>query len=258
MLDTNLLFYIRDMKIVLNRDVKNLGKVGELCEVANGYGRNFLIPKGYAIVANKQNIEKINKKIEELKAKNAETEKEATKIAEMLSKEVFNVVRQAADDDTIYGSIKNRDVFKMIEVFLTNNNIKFCFELGGIEIKEQIKSLGQYKISVNLFGNVATEIRLNVCRTNADFEDDVIEFDKKMQQKLTSNDVSKTSGVVSKLNDVVEKKQAKIAEKQAKAEAKKKAKVATKDKENTKSEEKEIKTETANTETKEEVVEEQK
>ena len=105
------------MKIVLNRDVKNLGKVGDVCEVANGYGRNFLLPKGYAIVASKQNIEKLNKKIEELKAKNAKLEEDATKVVALLEKEVFNVVRQAADDDTIYGSIKNRDVYKMIEVF---------------------------------------------------------------------------------------------------------------------------------------------
>ena len=147
------------MKIVLNRDIKNLGKVGDLCEVANGYGRNYLLPKGYAIIANKQNIEKINKKIEELKTKNSQMEEQAKKVAEMLEKEVFNTIRQAADDDTIYGSIKNRDIYKMIEVFLTNNNIKFAFELGGIEIKEQIKSLGQYKVFVSLFGNISTEIR---------------------------------------------------------------------------------------------------
>ena len=72
------------MKIVLNRDIKNLGKVGDLCEVANGYGRNYLLPKGYAIIANKQNIEKINKKIEELKTKNSQMEEQAKKVAEML------------------------------------------------------------------------------------------------------------------------------------------------------------------------------
>ena len=214
------------MKIVLNRDVKNLGKVGDLCEVANGYGRNYLLPKGYAIVANKQNIEKINKKIEELKTKNTQMEEQAKKVAEMLEKEVFNTIRQAADDDTIYGSIKNRDIYKMIEVFLTNNNVKFAFELGGIEIKEQIKSLGQYKVFVSLFGNISTEIRLNVCRTNADFESDILAFDAKMKQKLLSGSESenKAKGAVAKLNEVVEKKQAKIAEKQAKADARKKAK----------------------------------
>lgn len=214
------------MKIVLNRDVKNLGKVGDVCEVANGYGRNFLLPKGYAIVASKQNIEKLNKKIEELKASNLKMEDEARKVVALLEKEVFNVVRQAADDDTIYGSIKNRDVYKMIEVFLTNNNIKFVFDLGGIEIKEPIKALGQYKIVVNLFGNVATEIRLNVCRANADFESDIVAFDKKMEQKVSSGSESenKAKGAVAKLNEVVEKKQAKLAQKQAKAEEKRKAK----------------------------------
>ena len=221
------------MKIVLNRDVKNLGKVGDVCEVANGYGRNFLLPKGYAIVASKQNIEKLNNKIEELKAKNAKLEEDATKVVALLEKEVFNVVRQASDDDTIYGSIKNRDVYKMIEVFLTNNNIKFVFDLGGIEIKEPIKALGQYKILVNLFGSIATEIRLNVCRANSDFESDIVAFDKKMEQKVLSGSESenKAKGAVAKLNEVVEKKQAKLAKKQAKNEARKQAK-ASENKEN--------------------------
>ena len=50
------------MKIVLKRDIKNLGKVGDICDVASGYGRNFLLPKGYAVIANKANLQKLQKK----------------------------------------------------------------------------------------------------------------------------------------------------------------------------------------------------
>lgn len=58
------------MKIVLSRDINGLGKVGEMVVVKDGYGRNFLLPKGYAIVANKANVAKLQVKLEEMKAKN--------------------------------------------------------------------------------------------------------------------------------------------------------------------------------------------
>ena len=58
------------MKILLNRDVKNLGKVGDVVSVKNGYGRNFLIPRGYAIVATKVNIAKLQDRLEEKKKQN--------------------------------------------------------------------------------------------------------------------------------------------------------------------------------------------
>ena len=102
------------MKILLNRDVKNLGKVGDVVSVKNGYGRNFLIPRGYAIVATKVNIAKLQDRLEELKKQNEVLIKNAKTVAEILEKEIFNVVRQAADDDTIYGSVRTRDVYNFI------------------------------------------------------------------------------------------------------------------------------------------------
>ena len=167
------------MKVVLKRDVKNLGKVGDICNVANGYGRNFLLPKGYAIIANKNNIALLEQKREELIKKNNELEKEAKQVAEVLNNEVFNVVRQAADDDTIYGSIRTKDIYNLILNLLKSKNSNFVFDIGGIEI-QQIKSLGKYIIPVFLFGNISANIRLNVCRIASDFESDISSFDKQM------------------------------------------------------------------------------
>ena len=167
------------MKVVLKRNVKNLGKVGDICNVADGYGRNFLLPKGYAIIANKNNIALLEQKREELIKKNNELEKEAKQVAEVLNNEVFNVVRQAADDDTIYGSIRTKDIYNLILNLLKSKNSNFVFDIGGIEI-QQIKSLGKYIIPVFLFGNISANIRLNVCRIASDFESDISSFDKQM------------------------------------------------------------------------------
>lgn len=175
------------MKIVLNRDIKNLGKVGDIVVVKDGYGRNFLLPKGYAIVATKANVEKLQNKIDELKKQNAVLFEKAQKINEILDKVVFNVVRQAADDDTMYGSIRTRDVYNFICDLLKKNNIDFSLDIGSIKIAEPIKTLGQYIINVELFSGVDAIVRLNVCRAIADFEDDVVEFDKKREKSLLTS-----------------------------------------------------------------------
>ena len=203
------------MKIILNRDVKNVGKVGEVCEVSNGYGRNFLLPKGYAVVATKANIAQIESKLAELKEKNAQAEKDASAVAELLSKEVFNTVRQAADDNTIYGSIRTKDVYNLIKTCLSANNNSFDFDIGGINIATPIKVLGQYVIPVCLFGDVFASVHLNVCRNQSDFESDTAAFDKKMQQALAVAEKKNAEKVEAK-----EEKKEEVKEEQPKEEAK--------------------------------------
>lgn len=222
------------MKVVLNRDVKNLGKVGDICNVADGYGRNFLLPKGYAIIANKKNVNELQQKIAELQKKNEETENKAKSVAEMLNNEVFNIVRQAADDDTIYGSIRTKDIYNLIMCFLQKNNNDFTFDIGGIEM-QQIKALGKYVIVVYLFGNVCANIRLNVCRIVSDFENDISIFDKKMIEASQKTDDTKRnaklSGADKRIAKIAEKEQKK-AEMEAKKQEKRKALIENKEEAN--------------------------
>ena len=172
------------MKIVLNRDINGLGKVGEIVAVRDGYGRNFLLPKGYALVANKANVAKLQVKLEEMKAKNNQMFEMAKKAKDVLENSVLNMVRQAADDDAIYGSVRNRDVYNLMLEILRKNNIDFVCDLGSIKIETPIKSLGKYVAVVELFGDVFADIRLNVCRAMADFESDVASFDRKREKSL--------------------------------------------------------------------------
>ena len=172
------------MKIVLNRDINGLGKVGEIVVVKDGYGRNFLLPKGYAIVATKANIAKLNVKLEEMKVKNRQMSELAIKAKDVIENSVLNMVRQAADDDTIYGSVRNRDIYILMLELLKKNNIDFICDLGSIKIETPIKALGKYIVVIELFGNVIANARVNVCRAMADFESDITIFDKKREQAL--------------------------------------------------------------------------
>ena len=216
------------MKILLNRDVKNLGKVGDVVSVKNGYGRNFLIPRGYAIVATKVNIAKLQDRLEELKKQNEVLIKNAKTVAEILEKEIFNVVRQAADDDTIYGSVRTRDVYNFICDLLKKNKIDFNLNIGAVKILEPIRALGKYVVNVEVFSGVESSIRLNVCRAIADFESDVVEFDKKMEQKMLSSKDAKEN-----IDKVVAKEVAKIEKTEANDKKEENKKAETKeDKEN--------------------------
>ena len=138
------------MKIVLNRDIKNLGKVGEVVTVKNGYGRNFLLPRKYAVAATKTNIAKLQERLDELNKKNSEFIKQAEVIVKILDSSVYNVARQASDDDTIYGSIRSKDIYNFICELLKKNGISFSLDIGGIKIVEPIKTLGQYIIPVEI------------------------------------------------------------------------------------------------------------
>ena len=173
------------MKIILNRDIKSLGKVGSIVTVKNGYGRNFLLPKKYATMATKENIAKLEQKLDELKARNNELIDKAKQVADLLDNTVFNTVRQASDDDTIYGSIRTKDIYGFIINLLKNKNFNFPFDICGIKIAEPIKILGQYVISIEIYSDIVSNLRLNVCRTTADFEEDVASFDRKKEKALT-------------------------------------------------------------------------
>ncbi len=176
------------MKVILNRDIKNLGKVCDICDVKDGYGRNFLLPNNYAIMANESNIKKLEEKKEVLRKENEKLIEGARKLSNVLSGAVFNVVRQAADDGTIYGSIKVRDIYQFVCDFASKNNVDFSISNSAISLPCKINALGQYVACVNIFGDIVTNVRLNVCRTTADYLEDATSFDERYNLALSGKD----------------------------------------------------------------------
>ena len=180
------------MKVILNRDIRKLGKVGDVVTVKDGYGRNFLLPKKYVSVATKANIAKLQEKIEELKVKNDSLLKQAEKVADILSANIYNVARQASDDDIIYGSVRTKDIYNFICSLLQQNGVDFQLDIGGIIVSTPIKTLGQYIVPVEIFSDIVSNIRVNVCRTSAGFEQNIEAFDKKREKALMSEKDAKT------------------------------------------------------------------
>ena len=103
------------MEVILLENIKNLGQIGDVVNVKRGHGRNFLIKYGKALKASKENIEFVNKKKAELNEKNIRIKKNAKKIHDIINKKKYKFSKLAKENDELYGSIKPKDISKIIE-----------------------------------------------------------------------------------------------------------------------------------------------
>src|SRR3954454_20155851 len=98
------------MQVILKEDVHNLGKAGELVKVKPGFGRNFLIPQGKAIVATAANVKQIEHEKKVIAAKQATLAKDAQSVADKLGSVEVQIERQVGEEDKLFGSVTGRDI----------------------------------------------------------------------------------------------------------------------------------------------------
>ncbi len=144
------------IQVILKEDVANLGKSGELVSVKPGYGRNFLIPQGLAMIATKKNVARLEHERKIVTMRAAKLRKEAEASAASLGSVHVTIARQIGEGDKLFGSVTTRD----IEEALAAQGHKV--DKKKIALKEPIKALGEYTIDVKLARDVATQIKLSV------------------------------------------------------------------------------------------------
>ncbi len=147
------------MKIILKKEHEILGDEGQIVNVKNGYARNYLIPKGYATIANDSNL----KSFEEIKKQRAKKVQklidEANKIASDLSSHTITIAMKTGEDDRIFGSVTSQMIFdKLKEKGFEDIDRK------KIILKEQIKSLGEHELEIKLQQSVVAKIKINVVK----------------------------------------------------------------------------------------------
>ncbi len=145
------------MKVVLNQDVKGLGKKLQIVEVSEGYARNFLLPKKLASVADGKNINEAKGKIDSQKFKKKTETEEANKNKEILEKGFIEFRHKVGEGSRLYGSVTEKDIAQAIKD-------KFNIDVNKkkIIIKDQIKSLGTYSVNVKLYEGVIAKLKINV------------------------------------------------------------------------------------------------
>src|SRR5687768_10374620 len=144
------------MKIILLEDVENLGHVGQSVAVNPGFGRNYLIPQGKALVASRENLALMSaqRKIYEAAALHARNE--ATALAGRVNGLSIEIARKVGEQDTLYGSVTTADVAEALEAK------GVVVDKRRILLAEPIKRLGDFKVPVRLHADVTAEVVLAV------------------------------------------------------------------------------------------------
>jgi large subunit ribosomal protein L9 len=149
------------MEVILLERVAKLGQMGEVVRVKDGFARNYLLPRGKALRATKENRSRFEAMKVELEARNLELRSEAEKVAQKLDGQSFAVLRQAAEGGQLYGSVTPRD----IAALATDNG--FAVSRHQIALNTPIKTIGLHKVPVTLHPEVEVSINITVAR-NAD------------------------------------------------------------------------------------------
>ena len=147
------------MEVILLENIKNLGKIGDAVKVRRGYARNFLIKYGKALKASKENLALVNKKKIELNEKNVTLKKEAKRIYDIINKKNYKFSKEAKDNNELYGSIKPKDISKVIESI---NKIEI--KPSQIDLSKQINKIGYYEAMINLHSEIQAKVHIEVVK----------------------------------------------------------------------------------------------
>lgn len=142
------------MRLILSQNVENLGRIGDLVKVKNGYARNFLIPRGLAVVANEGNQASLNHQMRLLEKKKALILGDAKKQAGLIEKISVTVTKQVGEDEKIFGSVTTAE----LEELLAAEGVKVSKK--DIKLAEEIKKVGVYSAEVRVHPEVVAKFKV--------------------------------------------------------------------------------------------------
>jgi len=144
------------MKVILREDIENLGKAGEVVKVADGYGRNYLIPRRLALVADVRNMKALehDRMVIEKRAKKAR--KAAEDVAASISGMSLSISARAGEEGKLFGAVTSRDIAEALDA----KGIKVDRKV--ILLEEPIKQLGEYTVKIRIAAEVLPEISVSV------------------------------------------------------------------------------------------------
>jgi len=147
------------MKVLLTETVENLGSAGEVKKVADGYARNFLIPKGLAVPATEGALKQAELRRQAETRRQKQEEVKAESLARTLSQVTLTFQAKAGEKDKLYGSITNADIAEALE-----REIGRAIDKRKVELEEPIRELGSYYVPIKLLPDLAPRITVIVER----------------------------------------------------------------------------------------------
>jgi large subunit ribosomal protein L9 len=144
------------MEVILREHVDNLGRRGEVVKVADGYARNYLLPRKLALLATEGNKKHIEREREKFEAHELEEKKVAEAVAERLGAVEVEIARKVGETEALYGSVTSSDVADLLHAR------GFDIDKRQLVLQEPIKKLGEFTIPVKLHRDVTTTVKVRV------------------------------------------------------------------------------------------------
>ena len=145
------------MKIILLENLRKIGSIGDIINVKRGFARNYLIAKKKALYASKENIKEGEKIKSEKKKKDLEKKKEAKQIFEKINDKMFSIKKLSTENNELYGSVKPTEISKLIL-----ETVKLDIKPSLIQPENEIKTIGVFKVKINLHSEIQAEISIKV------------------------------------------------------------------------------------------------
>jgi large subunit ribosomal protein L9 len=144
------------MEVILRETIDSLGRAGQVVKVADGYARNYLLPRKLAYLVTPGNLKVIESERQSLLRKEAKQKEDSEKQQQILDKVEITIRRKVGEHDTLYGSVTNSDVAEELE------KKGFQIEKRKIHMDDHIKSLGEFLIPIRLFKDVTAHVKVKV------------------------------------------------------------------------------------------------
>jgi len=145
------------MKLVLLQDVKNIGKKGSLVDVADGYARNFLLPKKLAAPATDGVIKSLDKEAADLKAKKVREKEQAQELAQLLNSQVLQIPVRLGENGKLFGSVTSADIVQAVK-----KQFGQSLDKKSLQLKDPLKALGEHAVPAKLHSDVVAQLRIHL------------------------------------------------------------------------------------------------
>ena len=191
------------MQVILLERVENLGALGDEVSVKNGFARNFLLPKGKALVANASNRARFEAEREAIEKRNADAREAANTAGTSLDGQTFVLIRSSGATGQLYGSVNARDIVEVAGE--AGHKIK----REQVRLNAPIKTLGLHEVGIRLHAEVRVDITLNVARSEDEAErqaagENIIETLQAEQQAAADEQASEMAEAASELDTAPE------------------------------------------------------
>ena len=145
------------MKVILLDNIKGVGKKDEIINASDGYARNFLLPKKLAVEANAENLSKLNNKKEAARYKKDVEKQNAEELAKKLKGIMLKIKVKAGENGKIFGGVTSKEISENLK-----SQYNYIIDKKKIDLKENIKTLGEFNVSIKLYEGVVASLKIQV------------------------------------------------------------------------------------------------